>query len=71
MRLKLAHDLYYIRNLSPLLDVRIAVCTAFYFMGAAADAICQMAVGTYGRDVESRLEPAEMGGQLEARPPEI
>ena len=55
VKLKLAHDLYYIRNISLLLDLRIAVCTAFYFTAAAADAICQMAVGSYGREVDSGL----------------
>jgi len=64
VRLKLAYDLYYIRHLNPMLDARIAVCTAFYFMGAAADAICQMAVGTYGRDVEKAIGAAERSAEL-------
>jgi lipopolysaccharide/colanic/teichoic acid biosynthesis glycosyltransferase len=33
VRRKLAHDLYYIRNLSPWLDVRLLLCTAFYAVG--------------------------------------
>ena len=33
VRRKLAHDLYYIRHLSPWLDLRLLVCTAFYAMG--------------------------------------
>ena len=60
VRLKLAHDLYYINHLSPMLDVRIAVCTAFYFMGAAADAVCSASVGRYGKAVEACIA-AEAG----------
>jgi len=33
VRRKLAHDLYYIRHLTPWLDARLLVCTAFYAMG--------------------------------------
>jgi lipopolysaccharide/colanic/teichoic acid biosynthesis glycosyltransferase len=33
VRRKLAHDLYYIRHLSPWLDVRLLVCTALYALG--------------------------------------
>jgi lipopolysaccharide/colanic/teichoic acid biosynthesis glycosyltransferase len=33
VRNKLAHDLYYIRHLSPWLDVRLLICTAFYALG--------------------------------------
>jgi len=33
VRRKLAHDLYYIRHLSPWLDVRLLCCTFFYALG--------------------------------------
>jgi lipopolysaccharide/colanic/teichoic acid biosynthesis glycosyltransferase len=33
VRRKLAHDLYYIRHLSPLLDLRLLLCTALYALG--------------------------------------
>jgi lipopolysaccharide/colanic/teichoic acid biosynthesis glycosyltransferase len=33
VRRKLAHDLYYIRHLSPWLDVRLLACTAFHALG--------------------------------------
>src|SRR5207249_3724628 len=33
VRRKLAHDLYYIRHLSPWLDLRLLACTAFYAVG--------------------------------------
>ena len=33
VRRKLAHDLYYIRHLSPWLDVRLLVCTALHTLG--------------------------------------
>jgi lipopolysaccharide/colanic/teichoic acid biosynthesis glycosyltransferase len=49
VRLKLSHDLYYIHNLSPMMDLRIAVCTVFYFVGTTAEALCDAAVGSYGK----------------------
>jgi lipopolysaccharide/colanic/teichoic acid biosynthesis glycosyltransferase len=33
VRKKLAYDLFYIRNLTPVLDLRILVCTALYAVG--------------------------------------
>ena len=33
VRRKLAHDLYYIRHLSPWLDLRLLLCTAVYALG--------------------------------------
>jgi hypothetical protein len=33
VRRKLAFDLYYVERLSPLLDLRILVCTALYALG--------------------------------------
>jgi len=38
-RRKLAHDLYYVRELSLMLDLRIALCTACFFTGSAIDCI--------------------------------
>jgi lipopolysaccharide/colanic/teichoic acid biosynthesis glycosyltransferase len=34
VRRKLAHDLYYIRHLSPWLDLKLLICTPFYSLGA-------------------------------------
>src|SRR5262249_41690896 len=33
VRLKLAHDLYYVQNIGPWLDLRILCCTALYALG--------------------------------------
>ncbi len=33
VRRKLAHDLYYVRHLSPWLDLRLLLCTALYALG--------------------------------------
>ena len=33
VRRKLAHDLYYVQHVSPLMDLRLLVCTAFYAVG--------------------------------------
>jgi lipopolysaccharide/colanic/teichoic acid biosynthesis glycosyltransferase len=48
VRLKLAHDLYYVRRLSLAMDLRIAVSTVFYFIGAAADGFSKIAVSGHG-----------------------
>jgi lipopolysaccharide/colanic/teichoic acid biosynthesis glycosyltransferase len=56
VRLKLAHDLYYIRQVSPWLDARILASTAFYFLAAAADALRTAAVRSYGREVERGVD---------------
>jgi lipopolysaccharide/colanic/teichoic acid biosynthesis glycosyltransferase len=53
VRMKLAHDLYYINNVGLIMDLRIAACTAFYFTAATANALCNTAVGSYGRAVQS------------------
>jgi lipopolysaccharide/colanic/teichoic acid biosynthesis glycosyltransferase len=59
---KVAHDLYYVRKVGLLLDIRIALSTVFYFTAAAAHGACRSLVGSYGKSVESALE-AEMSGQ--------
>jgi len=35
LRSKLEHDLYYVREVSPLLDLRIAICTPCHFLATA------------------------------------
>jgi hypothetical protein len=52
VRRKLAHDLYYVREVSGSLDVRIAVCTACYFVAAAIDAVRQRLLKSYGAAAE-------------------
>jgi lipopolysaccharide/colanic/teichoic acid biosynthesis glycosyltransferase len=65
VRRKLAHDLYYIREISPLMDLRIAVCTVFYFAGTAAEAVCDAAVGPYARELKRELvRPADAGREM-------
>ena len=53
VRRKLNHDLYYIRELGFLLDLRIAVCTPCYFLAAAVDAFRQGLLRSYGNAAES------------------
>jgi lipopolysaccharide/colanic/teichoic acid biosynthesis glycosyltransferase len=57
---KVAHDLYYVRALSFSLDVRIAVCTSFYFLAAAATAVCKVMVDGHGKIVERSLTEEEL-----------
>jgi lipopolysaccharide/colanic/teichoic acid biosynthesis glycosyltransferase len=58
VRKKLAHDLYYVREMSFLLDMRIGFSTAFYFLGAISHALCTALVRSYGRAVEHGVEQA-------------
>jgi len=57
VRRKLAHDLYYIRRMSLVLDLRIAAATAHYFIAAAANAVL-LSVG------RSAVHAAERDGGL-------
>ncbi len=42
VRRKLVYDLYYVRNMSPWLDARILICTAFYLIAALANTQCKL-----------------------------
>jgi len=55
VRKKLAHDLYYVREVSFMLDFRIAFSTFCYFLGAAANALCKASVKSHGMAVERKL----------------
>ena len=56
---KVAHDLYYVRELGPMLDLRIALSTVFYFAAAAANGVCRSLVGSYGKTVDEALAAEE------------
>jgi lipopolysaccharide/colanic/teichoic acid biosynthesis glycosyltransferase len=70
VRRKLAHDLYYAREVSLQLDLRVALCTAFYFLATLAHAICVGLVSSYGRAVENTMaslrEPERDAAELGA-----
>jgi lipopolysaccharide/colanic/teichoic acid biosynthesis glycosyltransferase len=53
VRQKLAYDLYYIRNLSPTLDVRILLCTALYALGVPFQ-VSRRLFGVPGGDTVAR-----------------
>jgi len=55
VRLKLAHDLYYVREVSPLVDLRIAFSTPCFFISAAIDAMRKGSLRSYGSAVERGL----------------
>ncbi|HEY7087660.1 MAG TPA: sugar transferase [Tepidisphaeraceae bacterium] len=59
VRRKVVHDLHYIRHVSPLMDVRIALCTACYFFAAAAKAGCKLLVGGYGEAIAKKCDLPE------------
>jgi lipopolysaccharide/colanic/teichoic acid biosynthesis glycosyltransferase len=49
VRRKLAHDLYYIRHLTPWLDLRLLLCTALY-AAAVPSGVFRRMLGIPGRD---------------------
>jgi lipopolysaccharide/colanic/teichoic acid biosynthesis glycosyltransferase len=53
VRAKLTHDLYYVREVSFLLDLRIAISTPCYFVAAMIDGIRVSMLGRYGKAIES------------------
>jgi len=59
VRKKLAHDLYYVRKLNFLLDLRIAASTPCYFLAAMIDAMRHSLVGSYGAAVNRASEAAD------------
>jgi hypothetical protein len=52
LRRKLAHDIYYIGNVGPLMDFRVALSTPCYFFAAAIKAVHGALVNSYGTSVE-------------------
>ena len=63
VRRKVAHDLFYVREINFLLDLRIAFSTPCYFLAAAVDAMRYGLVRSYGELVE----PVPAGGDEDAR----
>ncbi len=53
VRRKLAHDLYYVRHVSPLLDLRLLICTAFYAVGVPFSLLSRL-LGVPGSSVVER-----------------
>jgi lipopolysaccharide/colanic/teichoic acid biosynthesis glycosyltransferase len=65
VRRKLAHDLYYIRHLTPWLDLRLLVCTGFYALGIPFWVLSRVLRVPASCDVERNvrdLVPAEVPG---------
>jgi len=60
VRRKLTHDLYYIREVSPWLDLRIALSTALYLMGVALHIVGQRLVNRYGAAAEYDTETGKL-----------
>jgi len=56
VRMKLAHDFYYVDHISPLLDLRIAISTGMYFLAEVSRIWSRLAVRSEGVAVERLLE---------------
>lgn len=70
VRKKLAQDLYYLREMSLLLDARIAVATAFHLLGAASTALSKWVVKSCGQPCErNAVDPGSTWGRFGDRAP--
>jgi lipopolysaccharide/colanic/teichoic acid biosynthesis glycosyltransferase len=67
VRRKLAHDLYYIRHLSPWLDVRLLICTAVYSLGLPFGIAGKLLGIPDGAAVEEAMNDV-LGGMSSPRP---
>jgi lipopolysaccharide/colanic/teichoic acid biosynthesis glycosyltransferase len=52
VRKKLVYDLYYVREVSPMMDLRVAVSTALQMTGVALHAVGKLLVRGYGADAD-------------------
>ncbi len=59
LRKKVAHDIYYVREANPMLDIRITLCTACYFFAQAIDSIRHHLIRSY-RDPSDNHVAAEI-----------
>ena len=60
VRRKLMYDLYYVRSIGPLLDLRILLGTVFYFGGMLLKALGKMLVRKHGTAAEKHLSSVEL-----------
>jgi lipopolysaccharide/colanic/teichoic acid biosynthesis glycosyltransferase len=60
VRRKLMYDLYYVRAVSPWLDMRIVLGTAFYISGATLKALGKLLVKSHGVAAEREHEDLEL-----------
>ena len=67
VRLKLAHDLYYVRHANPWLDLRLLVCTAFYAAGVPFALLSRLLRVPDGGAVEREMQGAVVEPAARAR----
>ena len=56
LRMKLAHDVYYVRNVSFALDLRVAFSTPCFFLAVAIDSMRRALVWRYGKAIRRDIE---------------
>jgi lipopolysaccharide/colanic/teichoic acid biosynthesis glycosyltransferase len=66
VRRKLAYDLYYIRNLSPWLDLSLLVCTGFYALGVPFRLVGRLLRVPHGPQVEGEATTTEAVSRVAA-----
>lgn len=69
VRRKLAHDLYYVRNVNLWVDLRIMACTIFHLTSLSLNSFGRLLVKSYGSAAEksSLAEPTVFGVERQAR----
>lgn len=67
VRKKLAHDLYYVRHLSPWLDAKLMLCTAFHAVGVPFRVLSRLLQVPASEQIE-RATRDVVPMQVEARP---
>lgn len=60
VRQKLAYDLYYIRNVTLWLDLRIVLCTFFHLSGLLLNSLGKLLVRSYGEEAERSAASVQM-----------
>ncbi|MGE5611975.1 MAG: sugar transferase [Bacillota bacterium] len=64
VRRKLSHDLYYLRELSLGLDLRILICTLFHLASLCLNSVGRLFVRSCAKAVENQLETSPyLGGE--------
>jgi lipopolysaccharide/colanic/teichoic acid biosynthesis glycosyltransferase len=58
VRRKLAHDLYYVRRIGPVIDIQLALATVLYLAGRVAKSAAELIVRAHGRRAERDLHVA-------------
>jgi len=71
VRRKLSYDLYYVRRVSPMLDVRIAASTGFYLLARLSKAMSEVLVRAPGREADRQRHFGNPAMSIELQFPRV